>query len=362
MGSRGMRGLTFLYILCVGVLVASSFATEGTPAKASNGLVEHVIRKQDKVDDESTEADAKLMTPKEQYLTQAQEILSRFETIFISLLIPIGLIGSLFGIVLFKTFLVIAGFIGAGSMTYVGLVRATAGTAVAGWLPILFGILVGLIGAYIAFRLSIVGVFLIGSSLGVALGMILWTTRFYHKANPDNPLKVFKITASVLGLVTGVASLFFEKFLIVVAMAYSGSFATVYGVGHLLGKFPDMQHFRDHGVLTSAWVWLWFVWFVLQSSLGMFIQFRIVDRRIVDPTKPEEDEEAPIGGENSFYFGNSQGAVAEESDSAEDNEPWNNWGDDDDNPGDNSEQRAAAPLAQPPNRTIKSAGHIVKKD
>ncbi|KAJ8903619.1 hypothetical protein NDN08_004721 [Rhodosorus marinus] len=351
-----MRGWIFLYIVSVGVLVASSFATERVPTIISGGLVDPIIRKHE-VGDENTEADAKKMSPKDQYLTQAQEILSRFETIFISFLIPIGLVGSLFGIVLFKTFLVLAGFIGAGSITYVGLVRATAGTAVAGWLPILLGILVGLIGAYIAFRLSIVGVFLIGSSLGVALAMILWTTRFYHKASPDDPLKVFKITASVLGLVTGVASLFFEKFLIVVAMAYTGSFATVYGVGHLLGKFPDMQHFRDHGVLTSAWVWLWFVWFVLQSSLGMFIQFRIVDRRIGDPTKPD-DEEAAIGGENSFYFGNSQGAEGEESDSAEDNEPWNDWGDDDDN----AEQQPAVPLAQPPNRTIKSAGHIVKKD
>jgi len=148
-----MRGWIFLYIVCIGVLVTFSFATDRLPTSVSRGLVDPVIRNHEQVDADDADADLKKMSPKEQYLTQAQEILSRFETIFISLLIPIGLVGSLFGIVLFKTFLVIAGFIGAGSITYVGLVRATEGTAVAGWLPIVLGILAGLIGAYaIAFE------------------------------------------------------------------------------------------------------------------------------------------------------------------------------------------------------------------
>jgi len=263
--------------------------------------------------------------PRKNVLTHAQEVLSRFESTVITLLIPVGIIGSMFGIVVFKPALLVAGAIGGGSLTYVLMWRATVDTVFNSWAPIVVGILGIVVGGFLAYKLAAVGVFAIGSSLGVAIALLLGTTQFYKNASPENPAKVLYVTASVLGFITGVASLFFQRGLIIISMAYSGSFATVYGIGHFFGRFPDLQEFNKAGFFKSSWLWFWFVWFVLQAAVGMYMQFMILHRAAPEVTSKREED-----GSNSFYFSNGNDADNDDASATSGNNEWsNNWADED---------------------------------
>lgn len=187
--------------------------------------------------------------------------------------------------------------------------------------------------SFLAYKLAIVGVFAIGSSLGVGLALLLSTTRFYDSANPENPRKVLLITMVLLGLITGAASLFVQRPMIIITMAYSGSLMTVYGLGHTIGDFPDLQEVNKPGFFKSTKLWLWFLLFVVQAGIGMYIQFRIMQRGASDVESMKREED----GTNSFYFhgGNDGAADSEDDDSVDSgNMDWNDsWDEDhDDHP------------------------------
>jgi hypothetical protein len=135
------------------------------------------------------------------------------------LAVAIGVLYCFFGYRLFKIILGIAGFIWGAGLVGGVVFTLTQSTLIA----IIAGVLGGVLFAVLAVVLYYIGVFILGAYLGGALGIFIMA--FFGLATPVWLLLVLAIAG-------GVVAVIFKRFMIIVASAFVGAWAIVFGVSY----------------------------------------------------------------------------------------------------------------------------------
>jgi hypothetical protein len=172
-----------------------------------------------------------------------------------------GAIECFFGYRIFKVILGIIGFLGGFAMT--GMIGYTM--AVNELFLYLMGIISGIIGAVMMIWLYFFGVFFIGAMLGGVIG----ATLFGAINLSPNGLLLF-----IISIIFGSIALIFQKYMIIIATAFIGSWHMVVGIACLFdGKscLTDPAWLLKIGSNHNYLVTL--VWLIL-GFLGCFVQFR----------------------------------------------------------------------------------------
>jgi hypothetical protein len=199
-------------------------------------------------------------------------------------LVFFGIIICFMGYSLFRSMLPLWGFILFGILAITGLpfVVHLSGSQLLIAQIVTF-LVAGLIGALIATPLYYVIVFLTGALLGGLVGMVLGAylnisggvisfralTKLAEMNFPppvDTPTQWLIMV--ILGLVTGIFAINFQKFMISASTAFLGSAGVVSGMNTiLLGAFRSVE---NRSILIGI------TWLIL-GMIGMFVQYRMRD-------------------------------------------------------------------------------------
>lgn len=199
-------------------------------------------------------------------------------------LVFFGIIICFMGYSLFRSMLALWGFILLG---LVGVVAVPWVTDLTGTtlliVQIVTFLVAGTIGALIATPLYYVIVFLSGAALGGLVGLVIGAylnlsggavsfkalTQLAELSFPP-PMETTSqfLIMVILGIITGVFAISFEKFMLIASTSFIGAAAAVSGMNTtLLGLFSGIQ---NRSVLIGI------VW-VMVGMVGMFVQYRMRD-------------------------------------------------------------------------------------
>lgn len=199
--------------------------------------------------------------------------------------VAVGLIECFFGYRILRFLLGVLGFI-AGAVIFGSLgYELAAGSEI---ISIIAGIAGGIAGAFVMYKLYIVGVFAIGAALG------FMTAAYVFGIMNADPVMIVLIAAAVLG---GVLAAVLQKPMIILATAFGGAYAAVTGVAYLLLKNFDPL---DPGFLNTLGedqlYRMAIIWFGL-GVFGLVVQLMMLPRG--EEAQPEEEVEVQGGGGES---------------------------------------------------------------
>jgi len=196
---------------------------------------------------------------------------SLFRGVSLGIGILIGLIQCFWGYRLFRVVLGIVGFLIGAALGWV------LGLSFIGeqWGAILGAILGGLIGAALLSVLYFLGVFVMGGLLGAMLGATLLGVV---------GLDQIPVVLIVLGIIGGILAVIFQKAMIILSTAFSGSWSAVTGIAYFLGG-GYVWSGLDGGLRAMPWRTgvVLLAWLAL-GIIGSVIQFG---------TAPERHERRP---------------------------------------------------------------------
>ncbi|OHD12051.1 MAG: hypothetical protein A2086_04175 [Spirochaetes bacterium GWD1_27_9] len=151
-------------------------------------------------------------------------------------LLIFGIINSFFGYKLFKVLLAILGF-GFGAVITYKIVYSVSNIPS---LSIVAGIIIGIVTAVLLVVFYFGGVFLIGASFGILIGLAL-------QLQLDQITKIAII--AILAISLGVLSLIFQKFMVIVSSSFGGGFLTINSIIYLYfllnGKIFTLQEYSS---------------------------------------------------------------------------------------------------------------------
>lgn len=210
-------------------------------------------------------------------------------------LIGVGLLETFAGYKFFRTTLFTLGFLAAGLAVFLP-VWDHLDSEYSEYIGLGLGGLAGLVVGGAGAVLPRVGVFLVGSALGIVGGMVL-NTAFLYKiavANDISTNVTLGVGAGVLGLVFGVLAIFMMRFVVVIATSVVGAYAVMRGIGSFAGNYPDEFALKDElmkGDTNLPWQTYAYLggWAAL-SLLGVFVQFCVTAPRKKGNRKEDRDE------------------------------------------------------------------------
>lgn len=184
------------------------------------------------------------------------------------LIIVWGLADCFFGYRIFKLTLTMLGMVmGVALGVYLG------GTLFDGGLIAMSSgfLLGGFLGGALAFYVYLAGVFVLGFGVGVILA------SHFMEPLAGSLLNILL----VIGVLTGILSIFLVKVMIIVITAVTGAFRVVYGAGYLVGGYNLIDAITDPASLPTALAesdgLFWTM--ALTSAAGVLVQFHSRKRR-----------------------------------------------------------------------------------
>jgi hypothetical protein len=211
------------------------------------------------------------------------DIHSEMYDYYIMAAVAVGLIECFFGYRILRFLLGVLGFI-AGAVVFGSLgYELTGGSEIT---SIIAGIVGGLAGAFVMYKLYIVGVFAIGAALG------FMTASYVFGILSADPATIVLVAAAVLG---GVLAAILQKPMLILATAFGGAYAAVTGVAYLLMKSFDPL---DPGFLNTLGenqlYRMAIIWFGL-GVFGLVVQLMTLPRKYEAPIEEED-----AGGEGEM--------------------------------------------------------------
>ncbi len=177
------------------------------------------------------------------------------------LLIVIGLLNCFFGYRIFMVLLVITGLLLGG------IAGGAAGHAIGdGSAPVtvLGAVLGALIGAVLMVTSYLIGVFMVGAFAGAIAGTAL------SACFADRPEPVLLLILAIIG---GVLALVIQKYVIIVATAFNGSFGVVLGVAHLfMADAIRLAAGRNGLRQLGGWGYILFLSWIALGIAGIIVQ------------------------------------------------------------------------------------------
>jgi hypothetical protein len=215
-------------------------------------------------------ANANILNEGKQWEMQHAEIVSY---VLCGIGIVVGLIFVFFGYRLFRPVLGIAGFVVGCGICFEVLYYHTH---IAGWLLIGVSIVAGIIVAVVSMFLVEVGIFVLGAVLGfLLLSLVIGS----HDKGLIPSRTVQYILMGAVPFASGVLALIFQKFLIILATAFAGSYAVIVGIDRFVkGGFsqviPHMIADKTDQIDANYKTWIEIGACVVLFLIGTFIQFK----------------------------------------------------------------------------------------
>ena len=186
--------------------------------------------------------------------------------LIIALGILVGLIQCFFGYRIFKLVLGLTGFIVGGALAGSAVYSISQQVITA----ILVGILGGAVGAVLMVVLYFVGIFLFGAYLGAVLGAVL---SGMLNSNPEPVLMI------ILAVISGILTLIFQKFMIIVSTGFNGAWNVVTGIAYFATGIVYTTNFerlfRSGGATFYMIVLSWF----LLGLTGVIVQYKSAPKK-----------------------------------------------------------------------------------
>jgi len=192
---------------------------------------------------------------------------------FVALGMLLGIVICFYGYRLFKPTLFIVGFIvGAGITYYVLYYKTQVGIILLVILPILAGVLFGLVLLIFA----VVGIFVLGALFAFLLVCILLSTREGGLITSKIAILVILGAAPLIG---GVVAVLMQKPLIIIATSFAGAYAFVAGIDHIFhGGFSDViPHiiaYHTEYIQADYKTYIEIAGCFILFAIGMYVQFR----------------------------------------------------------------------------------------
>ena len=168
-----------------------------------------------------------------------------------------GLLDCFFGYRVFKFTVALLGAAAGAVLGHQLFVEVLGLTGDVRWIGLAVG---AVIGGVLAFGLYLVGIFILGFSLGFMLAPGLWPAA-------DKPMLL--VVGAVAGLVCGVVATLLQRLLVAVGTAWSGSIRVVLGVAFFTDGL-DWSYYAVHpqeiGVLLTQRMWMLLAFFALGAS------------------------------------------------------------------------------------------------
>ncbi|HLH55244.1 MAG TPA: DUF4203 domain-containing protein [Verrucomicrobiae bacterium] len=190
----------------------------------------------------------------------------------------VGVLVCFWGYRLLKVTLGLLGFIaGAYAGWQLGITQLHANDVMA----LVCAVVGGLIGMALYVWFYFLGVFLLGATAG-AIVTAAWVNSTGHQAQP--------LVALVVAIAFGLIALVAQRFMIIIATAFSGAYLMAAGVWPFIahGQSPsrvwlDPAHVTPAGTLGYAALALWLV----VGIAGASFQFRAGPKKVGPPPKPQ---------------------------------------------------------------------------
>ena len=205
---------------------------------------------------------------------------------FITILsIAYGVLNCFFGYKIFKIVLGIVGFI-TGGLAAAGV--AMAATKEPG-IAVLAGLVGGAIGAVLMVALYFLGVFVLGALVGGLLGAVAAAALGLQGESA-------LLVVGVLGLLGGVLAVVFQKLMIIISTAFSGSWSMVSGAAYFLVDLNPLAVAQNPALLQMMGAKLYMLgaaWLVL-GIVGVLVQYKVTAPK-TPPRRPQPRQTAPQG-------------------------------------------------------------------
>jgi hypothetical protein len=206
--------------------------------------------------------------------------------------IGIGIMEAFFGYKLFRVTLFLLGFTVSGVAVFIGAYQNIDNSAVL-WIALGMGVPAGLLGGGLSYYLYKVGVFVVGSSLGVIGGLVLNMTIFknFGLASPY-PMVLLIAPTIILGIITGVIGLKVMRATMIASTSVVGAYSTVKGIEYYaMGDsfVNDFQVNSDLSASVSDTTYYVAGGTAALAAIGMFVQFKYTGKK-KEGREDEKDE------------------------------------------------------------------------
>ena len=223
-------------------------------------------------------------------LQQLSQLGSDVWAFIVVLSIAYGALNCFYGYKIFKIVLGIVGFI-TGGLAAAGV--AMAATKEPG-IALLAGLIGGAIGAVLMVALYFLGVFVLGALVGGLLGAVAAASLGLQGESA-------LLVVGVLGLLGGVLAVVFQKLMIIISTAFSGSWSMVSGAAYFLVDLNPLAVAQNPALLQMMGVKLYLLgaaWLVL-GILGVLVQYMVTAPKTPTRRPPRQQQPAPTAGQST---------------------------------------------------------------
>lgn len=177
-------------------------------------------------------------------------------------MIVIGLVECFVGYRIYKIFLMILGFavggVMAGGLTYAGTENLV--------FALLAGGLGGVAGAFLFVAFYFIGIFLLGAGFGAILGSALAASLSF-----DDTFTL--ILTIALAILFGILAIKFQRFMIILATAFSGAWSVVVGTAFFTTSYIDFSNPEQPIAATGNVFYLILGFWGILGIVGMIVQY-----------------------------------------------------------------------------------------
>lgn len=205
---------------------------------------------------------ALLITSPEQIETTLEQLTGPLQNILVAAVIVIGLVECFVGYRIYKIFLMILGFavggVMAGGLTYAGTENLV--------FALLAGGLGGVAGAFLFVAFYFIGIFLLGAGFGAILGSALAASLSF-----DDTFTL--ILTIALAILFGILAIKFQRFMIILATAFSGAWSVVVGTAFFTTSYIDFSNPEQPIAATGNVFYLILGFWGILGIVGMIVQY-----------------------------------------------------------------------------------------
>jgi len=228
------------------------------------------------------------------------EIAPESLTVLAIIAVVLGIIACFFGYSIFRVLLGI--FAGAtGSLFSFSFACAAFDKDLPA--SIIVGVTVGVICVIVFVKLYYMGVFLVGTGLGVFLA----TTVMKIVSADQIPLVIV-----ITGVIGGLLALVLQKFLIILSTAIFGAFYAVMGVAQLVGQGVDPDKLRESPQSMIDWtepntrLIILLACTIVLGVIGILVQYKTASalkrrKELTEQKAPQEEEPPEPAGDEEDY-------------------------------------------------------------
>jgi uncharacterized protein DUF4203 len=176
----------------------------------------------------------------------------------------VGMVECFFGYRILKIILGLTGFI-IGSLLCAGLVYEIMGKHPV--IALIAGLVGGAIGSSLMIVFFVLGLFILGATLGILVGGAISASIFGY-AHP--------IILVPLAIVGGIATIFMSKSMIIISTSLIGAYFIIFSVGNFIGMLNTISIFRQSNKLREygGQFLVMLLLCILVGIAGIFVQYK----------------------------------------------------------------------------------------